>query len=375
MTLNLNLLTIKAGLSALILLSWPEGKIPNEKKVTKAEKRDPLLQPFSQRSIWNMPIGKTAKYVHAHIEPAKAYGMTVDEDIIVLTPKEPLIPVFKNYAGWDIKKDRCTKEGGIIFSAPIPRSFVVNKDTWDGLTPNSGIAVLMPDGRTIRQSQPFAKCSPGEGTTQYDFGDTDLYGDGYYGAHGGSQLSAIGGTLRTHELLPTSGPIRHVLKVNIFGRKNLYYDETTRGFRWPAKAADGYAAKEYYKDRTMEKVSACRMGSLLALPASLSISSLGLETEPARILARALQDYGAYVVDDTAWDVYAFITEWSPKKRFQDEFKKNWGFSFNEKSLNTPWTRDMRRIFTNLHVVDNNGPLNIGGGGTPRVPLAAPIVP
>jgi hypothetical protein len=33
----------------------------------------------------------------------------------------------------------------------------------------------------------------------------------------------------------------------------------------------------------------------------------------------------------------------------------------------------MVRIFTNLHVVDNNGPGSIGGGGTPCQPLAPPF--
>lgn len=30
-------------------------------------------------------------------------------------------------------------------------------------------------------------------------------------------------------------------------------------------------------------------------------------------------------------------------------------------------------IFTNLHIVVNNGPESIGGGGEPRVPMAAPL--
>jgi hypothetical protein len=191
-----------------------------------------------------------------------------------------------------------------------------------------------------------------------------------YGAHGGSGLSAIGGTLRLGELTPTSGPIRHALKVNIFGKKNIFYDAETRGFRWPAKRADGYAAKNYYTERKAETVKACRMGALLALPAKMNLDSLGFETKPARILAEAFQNYGAYLVDDTAWDVYAIITEWSPEGRFDDQFRKDWGFSMKESKKDTPWARDMDRIFLNLHVVDNNSATTIGGGGTPRMPLA-----
>ena len=37
------------------------------------------------------------------------------------------------------------------------------------------------------------------------------------------------------------------------------------------------------------------------------------------------------------------------------------------------WTRDYKKIIQNLHVVDNNGPDRVGGGGKPLVPLAASL--
>ena len=337
-------------------------------------KRDPLKQPFSSASIWNMPIGSEADYVHAGIERAMAKGMTIDEDLIVLSPEAPQTEIFTNYAGWNRNKNRCEPEGDLLFSAPIPEDFVVSPETWDGLTPNSGLAVLMPDGRTIKQTQPFARCEAGEpATSRYRFGDEDLYGEGYYGAHGGSGLSAIGGALRVGELLPESGPIQHVLKVNLFGQKNFWYDNITKGFRWPAKRADGYAEGNYGKARTQPFVKECRMGALLALPPEIDLDSLGFETVPGRRLAEAFRDYGAYVVDDTAWDVYALVTEWGPAGRVKDEFEEAWGFPINPGSKNTAWSRDMDRIFLNLHVVVNNSAESIGGGGEPRKPLAPPI--
>ncbi len=197
--------------------------------------RDPLRQPFSSRSIWNMPIGDSAIYVPAVIERTMAMGMTVDEDIIVLTPEAPMTGIFTNYADWDRTADRCRIEGDQLFSAPIPSGFIVSSDTWDGLTPNSGLAVLMPDRRTIRQTQPFARCTANKpGTSHYVAANQDLYGEGYYGSHGGSGLSAIGGCLRVGELIPGAGPIRHALKVDLYAAKNLYYDTLTKGYRWPA---------------------------------------------------------------------------------------------------------------------------------------------
>jgi hypothetical protein len=345
--------------------------------IKKPEKaiRDPLKMPFSSASIWNMPIGKNAVFVPAEIERAMAAGMTIDEDIIVLKPDAPVTEIYINNAGWNRKKDRCTKDGALLFSAPIPSDFVVNRENWDGETPNSGLAILMADGRTIKQTQPFARCTAGEsGTSKYMFEDTDIYGEGYYGAHGGSGLSAIGGALRVGELVSKNQPIHHVLKINLFGSKNLYYDETTKGCRWPAKRADGYASSNYGKTRTKQVNIECRMGALLALPPTVDLDKLNFETIPGRILAQAFQDYGAYIVDDTAWDVWAIVTEWGPDGRVADEFEEKWGFSIKQTDKNTPWSRDMDKIFLNLHVVVNNSPKTIGGGGEPRVPMAPELI-
>lgn len=336
-----------------------------------AHGRDPLRQPFHQDSLWNRPIGSEARYIPAKIQRATAHGMTVDEDLIVLTPHAPLIEIHRNDAGWNRNRSRCTIDGPVLFRAPIPTDFIVSPDTWDGMTPNSGLAVLMADGRTIKQTQPFARCTPDYGTSRYLFDDEDLFGPGYFGAHGGSGLSCLGGTLRVSELVPGAGPIRHALKVNLYAARNLHHDEETRGYRWPARKADSYAARTYGTKGT--PVQACRMGALLALPPTLTVHALGLETEPARILAQAFRDYGAYVVDDTAWDVYALVTEWGPAGRVTEEFRRSWGFEMNPRRRDNAWSRDMDRIFTNLHVVDNNGPDRIGGGGQPRVPLAVPL--
>jgi hypothetical protein len=338
----------------------------------KQTSRDPFKQPFHHESIWNMPIGSDAAYIHAGIQKATAWGMTIDEDIIVMTPDSPVTAIYYNSAGWDRNKNRCIREGDMLLAVPFPSDFVVSQDTWDGLTPNSGLAVLMGDRRTIKQTQPFARCIAGDyGTSQYIFPDVDIYGEGRPGAHGGSGLSAIGGAIRVGELVPESGGIKHVLKVNVYGARNLYYDHTTEGYRWPAYRADGYAEGNYGTQG--DPVKECRMGALLALPGWMDLDSLGFETEPARILAHCFQDYGAYIVDDTAWDVYAIITEWGPASRVKDEFKEVWGVDINPADRNHPWSRDMDRIFLNLHVVNNNSPESIGGGGTPRVPLAPPL--
>jgi len=340
--------------------------------------RDALKQPFSSTSIWNTPIGSNAVYVPAGILPPSKAGMTVDEDIIILSPSSPLTDIRMCTAGWNQTKSRCTAEAGSVFptKVPIPFDFVVNLPM--DQVPNSCATILMADGVTIRQTQPFARCVAGEpATSQYSYiSDMSINGDGRVGIHGGSGLSALGGTIRAGELKPGAGPIKHVLKLNVYAGMNLYYDITTKGFRWPASWADAYASTTYGKTRPSNAsvVKACRMGALVALKPTLDINDpTFLKTEPARMIAQALQDYGAYIADDTYWNVIAIETEWGPNGRVVDNFCWDWGFPMVDSRLDSDWSSDMNKIFTNLHIIDNNSASTIGGGGIPRVPLALPL--
>lgn len=367
----MRLKSIYYALAGFILINTPGCSL----KIDKTETRDPLKWPFSQTSIWNMPIGDSAIYVAANLEPAEKEGLTLDEDVIVLSRHDSLLDIYENFADWNPKRSRCGIEGKKLYSVPIPRDFIYSPDNWEGGCPNAGLAVLMPDGRTIKQTQPFARCFPGKpGTSHYLFADQDIYGDGYYGAHGGSGLSAIGGALRTGELLPHSGPIRHAMKINIYAAEDIQYDTLTRGHRWPAPRADLYAARVYGTlKRSTPYVKAVRIGALLALSARMNLDSLKFESKPGRILAEAFKDYGAYVVDDTYRDAWALSTSREIDGRFSEAFKKGWGFNFATKGIDNEWTRDVEKIFRNLYVVDNNGPRSIGGGGKPRKPLAPPF--
>jgi hypothetical protein len=132
------------------------------------------------------------------------------------------------------------------------------------------------------------------------------------------------------------------------------------------------------------------IGSLLAIPDSIDIHSLALETEPGIILATAFQNYGAYIVDDSYRDIASIETEFSPDGRMIDEFKQKWGFDFEsnprggkksgDSNEDTPWTRDIKRIIKILHVIDNNTATTIGGGPTNDfqyrlAPMAPDMVP
>ncbi len=330
--------------------------------------RDPLHWPFSTTSIWNTPIGSGAVYVPAQITPATAAGMTVDQDLIVMRPTAPSLAIMTNTADWDSTKDRCPASAPTLFSAPVPDDFVFVPVLPN--TPNASTAILAADGRTVKQTQPFSRCSAGgPATSHYDSADVDITGDGITGAHGGSGLSAIGGTLRVGELRPGGPPVRHALKIELdaaldYGRCTTY----ASCYRWPALQADSYATTGYGGPN-----AALEPGALLAIPIGTDIAGLALETPAAAALAFTLQNYGAYVVDDVAWAVYALCVELGPDGDFTQQFQSDWGFTMTPSSKGTAWARDMDCLFAALAVVDNNNAATVGGGGTPLQPPAPPF--
>src|SRR3989442_11507256 len=152
--------------------------------------RDPLLWPFSRDSIWNLPIGASAAYVPANIPQATQRGMTTDPDVIILTPNATMTAVYYNSDGWS-GGTRCATQGNVLFNAPIPGNFVVQgagPNNPDGLTPNYATAILMPDGHTLTQGQPFARCTADGSATMWWSISNDLFGTGVEGGHGGPKL-------------------------------------------------------------------------------------------------------------------------------------------------------------------------------------------
>lgn len=235
---------------------------------------------------------------------------------------------------------------------------------------------LMSDKRSIVETQPLARCNAGGYATSFAFWNpTDIYGDGRLGSHGGSGLSGFGGSLRVGELRPGQQGPRHALKLTVYGAAVLYKCSTRADcFRWPAATADSVALSVYGSvNNNMNKEM--KMGALLAIPGSATVSSLGLETEPGKQLFWTLQNYGAYIVDIGAPGVL-FSAEDGPAGSKTAEFQADYGYAFVQKVYSpNAWLRDIQRLAKALMVVTNNTATSIGGGGTPRQPLAAPIAP
>ncbi len=339
--------------------------------------RNPLVQPFDSTSIWNMPIGSGAHYVPATIAVPTANTLQGDQDILVLTPTAPSTPIYENSAAWQSTVSRCPyDQGPLFYSPPIPTDFVVGDDPVSD-TPNNAFAILLSDNRTLKQNQPFTRCTAGDPATTYNtFPDVDLYGDGASGAHGGSALSAIGGTLRIGELRPGGPPPSHALKLELWAAQNYYNDGNQADcYRWPATTCDGYFNDSSSTLKYGGSNSAVRPGALLAVPASVSVASLGLTTGAAQLLARTLQNYGAYLVDDSAWSSVSVCVEYGPAGSFEEQFQSDWGFSLNTNGTTTAFAKDVATILGKLEVVDNNASSSVGGGGVPLQPLAPPLPP
>lgn len=323
--------------------------------------RDPWLWPFAPESIWNRPIGSEAVYQPAHLEPAAHVG--VDTQFLVKTqaadPEREVLesPGFKQRIG--------TRP--LDFRLRVPDDWVVpdiGKDNPYGLTPNANFAILLPDGVSVLEGAQICRpraCGPvylpAHMKHHANRRHVSLLGDGLSTiGQGASKMSTLGGTLRLGELVGPQ-PIRHAIKLNPFAARYCHYSKSVPGWRWPARAADSYASAEY-KGQHRHVV----MGSLLALKPETTADQLGIVTEPGRKLFQVLQDYGAYFTEDAYWDTWDLIVERDAEK----EFETAHGFSMSSPT----WSAEINRLVVALHVVANNGPTSIGGGGRPRQPLA-----
>lgn len=301
--------------------------------------------PFSKTSIWNMPIGSNAKYVPSDLQTTSAWynRVTIDEENIGQNPDDPL-KILTVTGG--------SKEGSGA-EVRVPADM-----TADGRWNNCS-TFIMKDKTKIIQGQPLTLSKGGNPSWTWTIGGIiDLKSDGYFGCHGGSRLSGIGGSLREGELT-SAEPIRHALKINVFCKR--FCSQTTNGFRWPAVVADsGYtnpSAENYYGGSN----PAVKMGSLLAIKPGTDLSFI--TSTKLKKIAKAFTDYGAYVVDNTAWDVYGIAAD----KRVKDTLL-NTDIAGDTESKE--YHRQFQKLITSLMVVDNNSASSIGGGGTPRVPLA-----
>ena len=364
-------------------------RTPSRLRIT-VRGRDPLRWPYPTGSFWNAPRGTNARLVPFDMTPP-AKTFRAEEDLLFLAPHMPMEQwsrISPHSAGWS--GDRCNADWtasmrlGEDMLFPMP-PLVPGEQS--GLFPNHSTAIVMPD-YTLRETQPLAVCEQGV-ASQYASsrwqGDSLIsggrgpspQGTSGGGSHGGSYMTAFGGTIRLGEWVH-GGNIPHATKIDVYSQMWLTQDRTKfPGYRWPALAADsGWDGSGGYGSRAPDwRPPDAVMGALLTLPRSFPVDDL--QTEPARILARSLRDYGSYIVDGTGRDTVTFATEWSNRGRVLDQFESEFGFSPvgdyqpGLDSRQNDFFADLNRIYRELHIVADNRPDNVGGAGA-RMTFRAP---
>lgn len=334
--------------------------------------RDPVYQPFSSTSIWNMPIGSDAQYVDANLPYTRVISdgtermrqVSVDtEHIFTTTTDDEFLKMYRHKSNWD--NARWPSEELLGVSAGTlywPRGYTVANNT-----SNNCSAIIQPDRRTVIQLQPTCRV---DASSDYITGynhqkKIDLYGSGENGTHYGSGLSTIGGSIRKGELT-SSEPIRHALKLNINAAEFLYYGEDLKGYKWPADRCDSYAEGRYGGDDKN-----LVMGSLLALPPDITAEDLGITSEVGKKLFFTLQNYGCYITDDSNWNAYCICAEVGVR----EEVIQKYGEAYDMKGYENAYAKEFVSMVSSLAIIVNNTPDTIGGGGTPRQPLLPEIYP
>jgi hypothetical protein len=299
---------------------------PDDRAADLGPPRDPALWPFASTSPWNTPIGSGAVLSDEddpRIVTLRAAGARVNAN------EGYSHPVYQASGDDPETQIEDTSHPGRSETARVPLDAVPASGT-DG-----HLHVISPDRRHVYE---MWKAERRDDThlTAARVERNDLHGSGVLGggtrAYGGS---AIGGLVRRWEL--DAGSIRHAVAIA------LDPSQLRTGPVWPANADDG----EYPPGGTIP------MGTLFVLPPEVDVEALGLNPE-ALAVARAIQDYGAYVVDEGA--PFALYLE----QGVTDAQHEN-----VDSQLDI--VKDLVRVVT------NNGPRRVGGGGEPRVAPAPPL--
>ncbi len=339
----------------------PGGGVPSPPRSVGPVARSPYTWPFAWNSVWNLPIAATAAYGKAGITSAASYEDSGSADYDSVNPSFPVVSL----------GDARLASGHIgavsVYGDPQMSA--------DGNL-NTCSAFLGTDKASVYQGQTTQLTAGGNPNFGGALDDAslpvDIKGAGTTGCHGGSGLSGLGGTLTLADLTK-SGPISHVLKVALDGVTN--YSGSNRGFRWPAVNADnGYnnPSSENYYGRASSNV---QEGSLLALPRSINPASFSNPTVAK--IARAMQNYGAYVVDTTATaknNYSTLIVNYDAAARLVS------GLCIKATPCGSPssnkdiFSSQLDVLFRDLDVVTNNTAATPGGGviGAGRCAAYAP---
>jgi len=252
--------------------------------------------PFAPTSIWNRTIPSTAVYTDVsdalwgspENSPAQIYL-----DLITILYVDPhLTPVnIRLDNNWDYPY-RTQPASGTLYQRKLGATAGVKEST----TNSNGIVVIVDPltGRTDEGGAMFR-----------DQGSNDLLifqdrpalhynvftGSGLYDGVRGSGMSGLGGVIRAGEI---NTVIPHAIAIMTSGR--IYSKNTC--YIWPATRCDSIAKDPTYGYKGPN--NAYTLGTLLAIPSSINLSTIKLKTMQGYTIAIAAQKYGIYVVDSSA---------------------------------------------------------------------------
>lgn len=315
--------------------------------------------PFTWDSIWNIPVSADAQYVPAGVQLTAPYTTSVTAvEYVCINPDEPVVSLTNA-----LLADGDTGPADVYCPEDMTASGQWNM--CGGFLASADNDTVYQGETTLRTTE-GGSISWGAGSGDNPGGDypsaaTSITGTGYYGPHGGSGLSAVGGTLTPADLAGT-GPITHAMKLELNGY--MFYSQTGyggAGYTWPAVSADtGYNESGNYAEYNGTNPYVV-MGSLLAL--APDIDPLTRYSDPlVQRIAAAMQAYGAYIVDNTGNDGVAdgnieinfdAVDYWTGTGTFASDFET---------------------LIADLSVIVNNTADTPGGGaiGSPRYAPYAP---
>ena len=349
--------------------------------------RDWRTWPFSQMSPWNHPIGSNAQYVKIANLSQYVAGMNYDDrwtsSVVVASASDPVVhllfaPAWGTQGTWsflnaggkncgnslDVEQTLiAASSSNLEYEANFYSTIASDDSLWElpldyheasldfsptfllpaGACPSPDsdglIAVYQPDGWIVDAANSVVTSDRKLLTTIASWIDARGDGTGWWNGRRASMIPSLAGLIRRGEI--SSGLIPHALALTLPATMLM------RKAVWPA----------YAFDRNSNYSGSIAMGSLLAIPAGVDISKLGLSPQ-GMVIARAAQDYGVYVVDRGGGGI-SFLAELNdPEIRWDTPI---------------PWWADIEIIKDNLQQITNNTVSAPGGGGTLRAPLAPPF--
>jgi hypothetical protein len=378
--------------------------------------RDPHAQPFDSHSVWNTPLGTSARLQDVGLGDFQTGQYHDDENFVVPRGSSDELVDVINQGWWGPTpapaRALCPTANKsntfchcVEFGSRSGTRLSIPYNWTTGTQAGNNGAAFMLNATHAVQMQPTFRCKPGSPvlaeweqwrlsppTGPVDRYATSLWGPGTYGAHGGSGLSSLGGQIRRGELNETAPDIQHALSLELFAHKWYYCAPSQRAkgtgpksnrstcFRWPALTADSYAVTKGHELVYGGTNPYLQPGTLLAVPRPSVVSiAARLKTVVGKRILKAASTFGAYVVDDAAGSYLGEYgkTNINYEQGVAEEVMQNYGLILGASAHTQQGVLfdDLTLIFRGMQAVSNNGPGSIGGGGNPVAPLPVPLCP